>query len=134
MITRKKINDCQLLPGCQLSYNGDAKVNLNHVGCCRYLQNMYSFHPERRKGRLKSALSIDFHFKIEIARGTNQAKRWGTWGTTTQSLLGDYDVVFFFKRVQNKLLKEHKIVAGLQQKKLMSFTQRIYSDLRSKYA
>ena len=78
---------------------------------------MYSSHPERRKGRLKSALSIDFHFKIEIARGANQAKRLGTWGTTTQPLLEDYDVVFFFKRVQNKLLKEQKIVAGLQQQK-----------------
>ena len=86
--------------------------------CCRYLQNMYSSHPERRKGRLKSALSIDFHFKIEIARGASQAKRLGTWGTTTQPLLEDYDLVFFFKRVQNKLSKERKIVAGLQQKKI----------------
>ena len=115
---RTKNKNCQLLSGCQLSYNGDANVNLNHVGCCRYLQNMYSSHPERRKGRLKSALSIDFHFKIEIARGASQAKRLGTWGTTTQPLLEDYDMVFFFKRVQNKLSKERKIVAGLQQKKI----------------
>ena len=27
-------------------------------------------------------------------------------------------MVFFFKRVQNKLLKERKIVAGLQQKEI----------------
>ena len=79
---------------------------------------MYSFHPERRKEWLKSALSIDFHFKIEIGRGASQAKRLGTWGTTTQPLLEDYDMVFFFKRVQNKLSKERKIVAGLQQKKI----------------
>ena len=129
---RKKltiVNYCQVV-----NYHVMAMPMSTSTTCCRYLQNMYSSHPERRKGRLKSALSIDFHFKIEIVRGASQAKRLGTWGTTTQPLLEDYDMVFFFKRVQNKLSKERKIVAGLQQKKLMSFTQRIYSDLRSKYA
>ena len=36
----------------------------------------------RPSERLKSALSIDFHFKIESARASNQPKRLENWATS----------------------------------------------------